>query len=183
MRRPLLIGTLVAVASSGLLAQTATTQLQAVSSPSPIDKTTQTEDVRFQNERHDRMTVPVLLSGTGPYRFLVDTGADRTAISRDIATRLGLQTGEKASLHSVAGVSKVTTATVPSLQVTREPVRIADAPLLDSFNMGADGILGVDSLRSQRVVFDFETTTMSIVPSAVPEIRDEPGTIVVRASR
>src|SRR6185295_7425452 len=128
--------------SPALAAAPSTLHVETVSSPAQIDETTQTEDVRFQNERHDRMTVPVLLSGTGPYRFLVDTGADRTAISRDIATRLGLQTGEKASLHSVAGVSKVTTATVPSLQVTREPVRIADAPLLDSFNMGADGILG-----------------------------------------
>jgi len=183
MRRPLLIGTLVAVASSGLLAQTATTQLQAVSSPSPIDKTSQTEDVKFQNERYDRMTVPVLLSGTGPYRFLVDTGADRTAVSRDIATRLQLEIGQRAALHSVAGVSRVTTATIPSLQLTRNPVRIVDAPLLEAVNMGADGIIGVDSLRSQRVMFDFEAQTMSIVPSVTPDFHDEAGTIVVRAMR
>jgi predicted aspartyl protease len=49
--------------------------------------------------------------------------------------------------------------------------------------MGADGILGVDSLRSQRVEFDFEGKTMSIVPSAVREVKDEPGTIVVQAAR
>jgi predicted aspartyl protease len=129
------------------------------------------------------MTVPVTVSGTGPYRFLVDTGADRTAISKDIATNLRLETGVRASLHSVAGVSKVTTATVPSLQLTRKPVRIVDAPLLDSVNMGADGILGVDSLRSQRVMFDFEAQTMSIVPAAAPDFRDEEGTIVVTATR
>ena len=173
----------IGASSSSLSAQTATTRLEAVSEAAPIDKTTQTEDVRFQNESFDRMTVPVLLSGTGPYRFLVDTGADRTAISRDIASRLGLATREKASLHSVAGVSRVTTATVPSLQLTRKPMRIVDAPLLDSFHMGADGILGVDTLRSQRVMFDFEAQTMSIVPSAVPEVRDEPGSIVIRAAR
>ena len=37
--------------------------------------------------------------------------------------------------------------------------------------MGADGIVGVDLLRSQRVQFDFEKQTMSIVPSATPGLR------------
>jgi predicted aspartyl protease len=77
----------------------------------------------------------------------------------------------------------VSTANVPNLQLTRKPVKISDAPLLDSQNMGADGIIGVDSLRSQRVLFDFETQTLSIVPSAVPDFKDEPGTIVVEAVR
>src|SRR6185295_10114990 len=162
MRSIFVLAVTAAAASSPLAAQTAVTKLEAVSAPSLIDKTTQTEDVKFETERYDRMTVPVIVSGTGPYRFLVDTGADRTAISTDIATNLGLQVGLRASLHSVAGVSKVATATVPSLQLTRKPVRIVDAPLLERINMGADGILGVDSLRSQRVMFDFEAQTMSI---------------------
>jgi predicted aspartyl protease len=183
MRSRFVLGLVATAASSSLAAQTATTRLDAVGTPSPIDKTTQTEDVKFQTERYDRMTVPVLLSGTGPYRFLVDTGADRTAISKDIATNLRLETGVRASLHSVAGVSKVATATVPSLQLTRKPVRIVDAPLLDPVNMGADGILGVDSLRSQRIMFDFEAQTMSIVPAATPDFRDEEGAIVVTAAR
>jgi predicted aspartyl protease len=164
-------------------AQPATTQLQAESAPAAIDKTSQTEDVRFRTESTDRMTVPVLLSGTGPYRFLVDTGADRTAISSQLAARLNLKSGLSASLHSVTGVTTVATALVPNLQLTRHPVRIVDAPLLDSANMGADGILGVDSLRSKRVMFDFEAQTMSVVPSAAPDFHDEAGTIVVRANR
>ena len=169
--------------SSALFAQTATTQMQAVSGPAEVDKTTQTEDVKFRTEAYERMTVPVRLSGTGPYRFLVDTGADRTAISRQLAAQLKLASGVDAELHSVAGVSTVSTATVPSLQLTRTPVRIVDAPLLDQVNMGADGILGVDSLRSQRVTFDFIAQTMSIVPSATRDFADEPGTIVVQANR
>ena len=169
--------------SSALFAQTATTQMQAVSGPAEVDKTTQTEDVKFRTEAFDRMTVPVRLSGTGPYRFLVDTGADRTAISRQLAAQLKLVRGEPAELHSVVGVSTVSTATVPSLQLTHNPIRIVDAPLLDQVNMGADGILGVDSLRSQRVTFDFTAQTMSIVPSATRDFADEPGTIVVQANR
>jgi predicted aspartyl protease len=170
--------------STGSAAQSpATTALGAVAGIPAVDQTTQTEDVRFKNERDDRMTVPVRLSASGPYRFLVDTGADHTAISRELAGRLGLAAGEAASVNTVAGVSTIATANLPDLEFTRKPVRIRDAPLLDSANIGADGILGVDSLRSQRVQFDFETNTLSIVPSAAPDFRDEPGTIVVQAAR
>ena len=181
MARRLLLLTL-AFASSAALAQTRTQELQTVGSPGQVDKTTQTEDVHFRADVYQRMTVPVRVSGTGPYRFLVDTGADRTAISRELAARLRLVAGDTAELHSIARQTSVETATVPSLQLTRKELRVRDAPLLSSENMGADGILGVDSLRSQRVMFDFENQTMSIVPSAVPDFREEPGTIVVEAS-
>lgn len=169
--------------SSAAIGQTTTTQLEAVSGPAEVDKTTQTEDVRFRTERYDRMTVPVRLSGTGPYQFLVDTGANRTAISRQLAAQLKLVPGETAKLHSVVGPSIVQTAAVPSLQLTHRAVKVADAPLLDASDMQADGILGTDALRSQRVMFDFQARTMSIVPSATPDFRSEPGTIVIQGNR
>jgi predicted aspartyl protease len=183
MRRLLVLSLAMLAAGSALHAQTRTTSLEAVSDRVEIDRTTQTEDIKFRDDGYDRMTVPVRVSGTGPYRFLVDTGADRTAISRDLARKLNLQRGDDASLHTLGGVSTVTTATVPSLQVTRTPVKVTDAALLDSTDMGADGILGVDSLRSQRILFDFEGQTMSIVPSRSRDVFDEPGSIVVRATR
>ena len=183
MRR-LFAFSLIALASGPAVAEpTRTTVLEAVSTPGEIDATTQTEDVRFQTDNADRMTVPVRLGGSTTYRFLVDTGADRTAISRELATQLKLRAGPSATLHSVTGISSVATATVPSLQMTRKAVRIVDAPLLERAHMGADGILGVDSLRSQRVMFDFAAQTMSIVPSATPDFVREPGSIVVTASR
>jgi predicted aspartyl protease len=159
-------------------------QAQTVSAqPAAIDRTTQTEDVRFKNEAYERMTVPVRLAGAGPYRFLVDTGSNRTTISRQLAAHLNLPAGGGVEVHSVAGVTNASTAKVSSLQLTRKPIKIADAPLLDSVNMGADGILGTDSLAAQRVVFDFTAQTMSVVPSSAPDFADEPGTIVVEGRR
>src|SRR6476661_5865208 len=159
----------VALASAApLSAQTATTRLDAVAGVPEIDKTTQTEDVNFRN-RDDRMTVPVRLSGAGPYQFLVDTGADRTAVSRDIVARLKLASAGGVQLHSISGVSSVGTARIDNVQLTRAPEQSIDAAVLEGSNMGADGILGVDVLRSQRVVFDFQNQTMSIVPA---ETRD-----------
>lgn len=171
------------VASAGFSSLSAQTAAPANTGAAGIDKTSQTEDVRFRTESYDRMTVPVLLSGTGPYRFLVDTGANRTAISRQLAAQLKLRSGDKAVLHSVVGESVETTAIVPSLELTRKPVKSIEAPLLESANMGADGILGTDALRLQRVVFDFASQTMSVVPSNRPEIADEPGTILIEGRR
>jgi predicted aspartyl protease len=183
MVRNVLIGLGVLAIGTVAAADVPMTHLEPVSGVPEVDRTTQTEDVRFRNELYDRMTVPVTVQGTGPYRFLVDTGADRTAISRDIANRLKLSAGADASLHSVAGVSTVTTANVSDLQLTRRAVNVADAPVLESSNMGADGILGVDSLRSQRIVFDFAGKTMSIVPSATREATNDGDSIVISASR
>ena len=170
-----------AVASSATVSAQSPTMLKSESGP--IDTTTQTEDVAFKDDAHQRMTVPVRLSGAGPFRFMVDTGADRTAISRQLAARLKLVGGASASLHSVVGVSRVETAMVPELQLSRRSVKVIDAPLLDSEHMGADGILGVDSLRSQRIQFDFEQNLMSIVPSASVDQIHDADAIVITASR
>ena len=159
------------------------TRLDAVGGVPDIDRTTQTQDVRFKNTSNDRMTVAVHLSGAGPYQFLVDTGADRSAISRTIAAHLELAPAAKAELHSSTGVTTVSTAKVPSVEFTRPAQKLIEAAVLESKNMGADGIVGADLLRSQRVQFDFENRTMTIVPSAVPDFKEEPGTIVVEARR
>jgi predicted aspartyl protease len=166
-----------------LAAQSYISVFDSISDVKPVDGTTQTEDVRFKDDGAERMTVSVEVSGKGPYRFLVDTGADRTALSTEMARNLQLPRGTAARLHSVAGVQEVQTATVSSLRLTSRPFSVTNAPLLSEFHMGADGILGVDSLKSQRVMFDFKSNTMSVVPSAqrlLPDDRDK-DTIVVTA--
>ena len=180
MRAALGWSLIVAIAAASPAAgQPSTTVVDAVPGPAEIDRTTTTQDIVFKIDRHDRMTVPVRLGGKGPYRFLVDTGADRTAVSTAIAAQLGLESGPIARMHSVTGISDVRTANVPQLELTHNRVRSVEAPVLEAAHMGADGILGVDSLRSQRVLFDFKSRVISIVPSARRLERQEEGTIVV----
>jgi predicted aspartyl protease len=183
MKRTILLALLMAGSGSALGAQSYSYPVSRPTGNRPVDKTGQAEDVRFKTEMNDRMTVAVRLSGSGPYRFLVDTGADRTAISRELATKLNLAAGDPAALHSVSGVSMVGTASVRDLQVTRKMVNIAEAALLESANIGADGILGTDSLKSQRVVFDFAGQTMLVEPSGSFEGPREPDAIVIQAKR
>ena len=148
---------------------------------SPIDRTTTTDEVAIGRDAGDRMTVSVNVSGRGPYRFLVDTGSERTVISRQLAERLSLAAGKDAILHSVVGANDVDTVFIPHLQVSGNIISVVDAPALEAANIGADGMLGIDSLRSQRVLFDFKAKTMSITPSS-KRIEDLDGdTIVVRA--
>ena len=155
-----------------------TSAFETVKQPPAVDSTTQADDVRFKKDVNDRMTVPVSVGGTGPFRFLVDTGANRTAISTEVAARLGLEANDDAALHSMTGMSVVQTATVENLQLSRTALHIVDAPILQAQYMGADGILGTDSLRSQRVVFDFEHKVMTIVP-AEDKVEKDDGSIVV----
>lgn len=152
-----------------------------IGAASEIDATTVTEDVAIQTDRANRMTVPVSVSGRGPYRFLVDTGSERTVISRELANKLQLTRGAGAKLHSVMGANNVATVHIPHLKVSSKVVSVEDAPALGASNIGADGMLGIDSLRSQRVLFDFKAKTMSITPADQPLERMDGDTIVVRA--
>lgn len=183
MLSPLALLALLAIAIGGpLAAQPAMTNFESVSGPENIDSTTQSQGVELGKDANNRMTVAVNLSGTGPYRFLVDTGSDRTAVSREVATRLKLLPGKNATMHSITGSSEVRTVRIPELRLSKRQINVADAPLLSSVNMGADGILGIDSLRSQRVVLDFKAAMMTIVPSAQrPVASEDKDTIVVRA--
>lgn len=147
----------------------------------PIDSTTITDEIAIGRDVGDRMTVAVSVGGRGPYRFLVDTGSERTVISRQLAKRLQLASGRAAILHSVVGVNDVNTVFIPHLQVSNNIISVIDAPALEASNIGADGMLGIDSLRSQRVMFDFKAQTMSITPSSRPVERLDGQTIVVRA--
>lgn len=146
-----------------------------------VDRTTTSDEIAISTDEGNRMTVSVSVSGKGPYRFLVDTGSERTVISRELAQQLRLSRGRSAILHSVMGANDVNTVHIPHLQVSGNTISVTDAPALGASNIGADGMLGIDSLRSQRVLFDFKTKTMSITPSNEPLERLDGDTIVVRA--
>lgn len=146
-----------------------------------IDSTTTADEVEIGRDIGDRMTVAVQVGGRGPYRFLVDTGSERTVISRQLAQRLQLESGRDAILHSVVGANDVSTVFIPHLQVSNSVISVVDAPALEATNIGADGMLGIDSLRSQRVLFDFKAKTMSITPANLPVEQLDGETIVVRA--
>ena len=126
-----------------------------------------------------RMTVPVRLNGRGPFAFVIDTGADRTVVSRELADQLGLAAGEPVLLNGTGGVDLTPTARIDELNVGAREMRDVSAPKLSAVDLGAPGLLGVDSLRDQRMLMDFHRGIMSVQPSKRRLFG--PDVIVVRA--
>ncbi|MFM6950532.1 MAG: retroviral-like aspartic protease family protein [Novosphingobium sp.] len=123
---------------------------------------TQTDIVAIRRDQWSRMTVPVRLGAQGPFAFLIDTGSQNTVLSRDLARQLALVPNRKARLVSVAGTQIVDTVDLDQIDLGRRSYYGLTAPLLESEHMGADGILGLDSLQGQRVLVDFKKGLMAI---------------------
>ena len=141
------------------------------------------EDLAFLMERA-RMTVPVQIAGTGPHRFIIDTGAQRTVISRELASELGLPRGRTVGLIAMTGRADVGTVLIPSLSVSSFAGMRIEAPALERRHMGASGILGIDTLQGHAVAIDFDAGVMRVAPSVKRKRRGRaaaPGEIVIQA--
>lgn len=131
-----------------------------------------------------RMTVPVRIGAAGPWPFVIDTGAQRTVISRELANVLKLASGPDVALVAMTGTSRVPTALIPSLSVSVVGGEQIAAPALAARDLGALGLLGIDTLQGHKVSIDFTAQTMALSPSARRARRSEarsPDEVVVRA--
>lgn len=133
--------------------------------------------VAIARDQQARMTVPVMVNGQGPFPFVIDTGADRTVISRSLADQLKLTLGPRAQVRGTAGETEVDTARLDTLTIGGRTFHGINAPLLDANDLGAMGMLGVDTLADQHIVLDFRKQQMSTQPSQRDEF--EAGAIVV----
>ena len=121
------------------------------------------EIVKMQQERFERMTVPVTIKGEGPFRFMIDTGAEATVLSLHLADRLELTERRPATLIGMASRRAIQTTEIPEFGIGRRTLTILTAPLVESGNIGgADGILGLDGLQGQRVLLDFVKQRMLV---------------------
>jgi predicted aspartyl protease len=128
-----------------------------------------------------RMTAPVNLGNNIIRRFMVDTGADRSVISQEAATELKLVASKPVKLHTMNGVSTVNTVTIPELGIARTIITNIRAPALPARHLGADGVIGIDSLKNKRIMIDFRKSEITIVEAAAIEPKEEPDLIVVTA--
>ena len=141
---------------------------------------TVTTTVGTRTDNAMRMTVPVTINGQGPYHFVVDTGADRTVVSQELAAQLDLVAGNTVIIHSMSGVGTANTVTVPSLTVAGQTTLDIKAPALQQAFLGSPGLLGIDTLKKRRVVMDFAKRTMTVLQAGEKEAFDA-DTIVVTA--
>lgn len=127
-----------------------------------------------------RMTVAVNVNGTGPYRFVVDSGADTSVVGQRIANSLKLPAGTPVILNGVTSSSYVDRVRVEELEVGPTSVYNLHLPVLKEFDLGAEGMLGLDALVEQRLMLDFEKRTISVDDASTESPRLD-GEIVVTA--
>ncbi|WP_188237824.1 retroviral-like aspartic protease family protein [Sphingopyxis sp. LK2115] len=135
----------------------------------------------FDLDATRRMAVQVMIDGKGPFSFLVDTGAERTVIARELADRLGLVEGEKLRMATIGGSATVPSYHVAALQMTKLHLAKVNAPAFHGRHIGAAGLIGVDMLEDRRVLIDFRDETMEILETrkrARPVIRDDDAIVV-----
>lgn len=109
-----------------------------------------------------RLSVAVRIDGNGPYRFLVDTGADRTVLATDLAVDLGLLRGERVMMEGVVRAVATDTVTLHELSFGSVRCRRLVVPVLPRTMLEADGYLGLDTLDRHRVTLDFKNHTLQV---------------------
>lgn len=139
------------------------------------------ETIETSDDPYSRMTAPVRINGQGPFQFVVDTGANQSVISQELAAQLALTAGAAIQLHGVAGVDTTPTAIARRFEIGTRATADVRMPVIAKAAMGADGIIGVDLLKKSRVRLDFGSRELTISPSA--PFSPDPFAVVVRARR
>ncbi|WP_310469019.1 retroviral-like aspartic protease family protein [Sphingomonas sp.] len=139
------------------------------------------EDIKAR-QVSTRMTVAVHVNGTGPYQFLVDSGADTSVVGLRIARRLQLPLGAPAYLHGITASSLVDRVKVAELGLGQSSVHNLQVPALLESDLGGEGMIGIDALVQQRLMLDFEKRVINVEDARTPA-KWVAGEIVVTARR
>ncbi len=131
-----------------------------------------------------RVVLPVMINGRGPFRFVVDTGANHSTISPRLVKELGLQPTASAAmlLQGITGSAQVSFVTVEQVSsgdfTTGETtLPVVWAPVMAD----ADGIFGAAALSEKSLVVDFQHNRVAIARRVDSNLRAD--AIRIRAPR
>ena len=131
----------------------------------------QTTEPRFvaptRRDRIGRIWAPVLIDGKGPYRLVLDTGANRSAITTRTAEMMGSLPSQDGTtlVTGFTGSAVVPTVRVKSLEVGELTLGPAALPVLADVFGGAQGVLGIEGLQDMRIYADFTADRLVIARS------------------
>lgn len=167
------VGALVMAMIVGLTGARALLDEEAAASPPAApasDVQTKPGGVTLQAEEDvvGRLVLEARVNGVGPFRFIVDTGANRTAVSPALVERLDLATeSQSVELNGVTGVDSTSQLARLSSVVSGRFARadVEAVVVQPRVLAGADGLIGADLLTDSRVTFDFVRRRVTIKPS------------------
>jgi predicted aspartyl protease len=113
-----------------------------------------------------RAVALININGQGPFRFIIDTGANRSVLSQALATRLGLAHSGAGVVHSIDGAEPAMLVNVESLSFGALRLSGGETPVLDGAMLdGAHGLLGVDGMAGRLLHVDFTKNCVEIYES------------------
>jgi hypothetical protein len=115
-----------------------------------------------------RMTVEVHVNGRGPYHFVVDSGADTSAVGLRLARDLQLPLGTPVILNNMTDRNVVDRVKLASLSFGPSIVSDLQVPALREEHLGGDGMIGIDALVRQRLMMDFENRIVKVEDARQP---------------
>ena len=139
------------------------------------------EDVKARKVE-TRLSIDVHVNGRGPYKFIVDSGADTSAVGLRIARDLQLPLGTPAILNSTTARHIVDRVKVDRLTLGPSIIRDLEVPALREGDLGGEGLIGIDALVRQRLLMDFEERLIKVEDARSP-IKYGPNDIVIIAKR
>jgi predicted aspartyl protease len=150
--------------------------------PAALESTEEDEHLYAAPTRWDRIgriAAPVMINGQGPFRMILDTGANQSVITQRVANALGLPMLPDAQvlLHGVTGSAPVPFVELQTLttgDLVQENIKVA---VLGSVMGGADGILGTQGFEGLRVTVEFTRDRITIARSRGQRARRSEGTI------
>jgi predicted aspartyl protease len=124
------------------------------------------ESIEGALDYQNRLTLDASIDGHGPYKFVVDTGSDRSVISAELAASLGLLNSEDVIVQGISRSLSAQTVTLRNVTFGSITIQTLHVPVLPRHWLGADGYLGIDAVDGRRVTFDFQNNRIVVAPSS-----------------
>lgn len=120
-----------------------------------------------RRDRIGRIWAPVLIDGKGPYRLVLDTGANRSVVTNKIAEELGrdLTNAKTVKVNGVTGQAHFPIIEVDTMEVGDLLLEGRKLPVVTDVFGGAEGALGTEGLGDKRIFIDFRRDAISILRS------------------
>jgi predicted aspartyl protease len=144
-------------------------------------------------DRIGRIWAPVWINEKGPFRLVLDTGANHSGVASQVADRLGIPLDQSSPvwLRGVTGIEMVPTIRVDSFSVGDLVLSSTTLPILTDAMGGAEGVLATNEFQDKRIVIDFRHDRIDIRNSrgertpanfiAIPLERSSTGLLVFHA--
>jgi predicted aspartyl protease len=130
----------------------------------PATGTARTGTTPFDLLEDGSVIVPVTIGGTGPYRFMLDTGSSRTVIATRLSKALRLPVIAKTLMVTPAGRDEAYVVRIAGLAVFGRPAMTVAAAMMPADRYAAgqqiDGLIGQDVLAGVVYTIDYDRQTV-----------------------